>query len=314
MDHRVIHRALAAVFVIAALALPGAASAADSAANALACGSGTGAGLLGGFGTHNATARTFDRDKNTRSITPDSTIPSGQTPATSASFSATVPVVFHVIAASKSPRDGWVSDDQIARQIDVLNKGFAGAYGGTDTGFRFQLVKITRTINAKWFAMATFADEVEAKQALREGDATTLNIYSNSGAGFLGFAYYPKIVAGSQDYLDGVVIHFDSMPGGHIKNYNLGYTATHETGHWVGLAHTFEGGCIGKGDEVADTPAEATPTSGCPVGKDTCPAPGDDPIHNYMDYSYDSCYTEFTPGQGTRAQEQYLFWRVKHGY
>ncbi len=79
-------------------------------------------------------------------------------------------------------------------------------------------------------------------------------------------------------------------------------------------AHTFDQGCVGHGDHVADTPAEETPTSGCPEGKDTCAAPGADPIHNYMDYSYDSCYTEFTAGQAERGQEQYLFWRVKHGY
>ena len=79
------------------------------------------------------------------------------------------------------------------------------------------------------------------------------------------------------------------------------------------MTHTFEQGCGGHGDYVDDTPSEATPTTGCPAGKDTCPAPGDDPIHNYMDYSYDSCYTQFTAGQADRGQQQYLHWRVQHG-
>ena len=52
------------------------------------------------------------------------------------------------------------------------------------------------------------------------------------------------------------------------------------------------------------------PTAGCPVGKDTCPEPGYDPIHNYMDYSYDRCYTEFTQGQSDRMQKQWLHWRL----
>ena len=62
---------------------------------------------------------------------------------------------------------------------------------------------------------------------------------------------------------------------------------------------------------VDDTPAMFEPTGGCPIGKDTCPAPGLDPIHNYMDYSFDSCYEEFTPDQTARMQAQYLHWRVK---
>jgi hypothetical protein len=34
-----------------------------------------------------------------------------------------------------------------------------------------------------------------------------------------------------------------------------------------------------------------------------------DPIHNYMDYSDDPCYSEFTAGQAERMQDQYLFFR-----
>ena len=254
-------------------------------------------------------------DGRARAIVPDSQIPDGKQPAVPSSFSATIPVWFHVLAKSTRAKDGWVSDRQIHDQIAVLNSAFAGGYGGPDTGFRFELAGITRTVNARWHDMATLADELEAKSTLRRGGAATLNMYSTSIS--LGFAYYPKIVAGGYGGyhdLDGVVIHFGSMPGGHIRNFNLGHTATHEVGHYLGLAHTFDQGCTGHGDYVADTPAMSVPTSGCPLGKDTCPEPGLDPIHNFMDYSWDSCYTQFTPDQTTRMQQQYLFWRVKHGY
>jgi hypothetical protein len=305
---------ITAALIVGAVAASPAAAALPSPVAGLSCAPGSAVDQAFGSAGH-STARGVHREPAGRALLGDSEIPAGQEPATSPSFAATIPVYFHVLAKSEKRSDGWVSDDQIREQIAVLNAAFAGEYGGAATGFRFVLKGITRTINARWHDMATLQDELEAKRALKVGDAKTLNIYSTSVS--LGFAYYPKIVAGGyggyQD-LDGVAIHFGSMPGGHIKNFNLGHTATHEVGHYLGLAHTFEQGCQGHGDHVDDTPAMATPTSGCPLGKDTCPEPGLDPIHNYMDYSYDTCYTEFTRGQATRMQEQYLHWRVKHGY
>ena len=59
-------------------------------------------------------------------------------------------------------------------------------------------------------------------------------------------------------------------------------------------------GCNAKGDFVDDTPPMRVPTRGCPEGKDTCREPGLDPIHNYMDYSDDACYDQFTAGQVAR--------------
>jgi hypothetical protein len=256
-------------------------------------------------------AKGWNRDAPGRLSVGDSNYDGGLAPNVPPGFEVTIPTYIHVITDGNL---GRVTNAQIRQQMDVLNLAYSGFYGGADSGMSFELVGVTRTENAAWFTMDSFADEVAAKTALRQGGPDALNIYTGTAAGNLGFAYYPSILGyngGKYRVLDGAVIHYGSFPGGYITNFNLGHTATHEVGHWAGLAHTFEGGCLGDGDRVDDTPAMSVPTSGCPVGKDTCVKDaGLDPIHNYMDYSFDACYNQFTPGQVGRAQAQFIHYRT----
>ena len=224
-------------------------------------------------------------------------------------FEAEIDVYFHVINEGPSLADGNLRNGTVRRQVDVLTSTFAGARGGVQTPFSFDLVAIDRTTNPAWFNMRLGSNEERrAKAALRRGDANDLNIYSVEGAGFLGWATFPSSYGG-KPLQDGIVIAFGSVPGGSIENFNLGFTATHEVGHWLGLFHTFQNGCSTKNDLIADTPAQGGPTSGCPEGADTCRLAGLDPIHNYMDYSDDPCYTEFTADQSQRMTDQFVFYR-----
>jgi hypothetical protein len=217
-----------------------------------------------------------------------------------------IPVYVHVMASASGA--GNVSDSAIAAQITVLNETYSGHDvngNGTDTGARFYLAGTDRYFNNTYHADR---QSTTYRAATRLGGKNALNIWLVD-FNYLGIATFPWDYAANPK-IDGIRVQYSSLPGGSATNYNLGETATHEAGHWLGLYHTFQGGCNDPGDSVADTAAQASPTTGCPTGRDSCAAAGLDPIHNYMDYSYDSCYYEFSAGQTTRIGQMWSLYRL----
>jgi hypothetical protein len=213
-------------------------------------------------------------------------------------------VYWHVIRRGTGVSNGDITTQMINDQMNVLNAAYAG------WGWSFNLVSTDRTTNSTWYTNCYGSSESAMKNGLRQGTADDLNIYSCApSGGILGYATFPSGYQ-SQPKLDGVVILHSSVPGGTASPYNLGDTATHEVGHWMGLYHTFQGGCNGNGDFVGDTPAERSAAFGCPSGRDTCRnKAGLDPISNFMDYTDDSCMFEFTAGQDGRMDSQFTTYR-----
>ena len=201
-----------------------------------------------------------------------------------------IPVAFHVIHASDGT--GMLPESAIYDQITVLTDAYAFM------GLSFTISSIDFTENTSWF----YNDpEYTYKPILAINPATTLNIYTTTAQGYLGYAYFPNSFA-EDSAMHGVVLHWQSLPGVHTWSYDEGDTGTHEVGHYLGLYHTFQDGCTAPGDHVDDTPAQndgdniydCTPA-------DTCPSDaGNDPIHNYMNYTDDACIYEITNGQWDR--------------
>lgn len=181
-----------------------------------------------------------------------------------------VDVWLHSVSADES---GLSDDATLQGQFDTLADSFA------PNDVHLNYAGSTRTVNADWADKGNGQD-MQMKQELRRGDYRTMNIYiidvlPNAS----GTCTYPTDAPeGSDNFI---------RDGCTLAKKAIGPIAIHEAGHWFGLIHTFDGDdCDGPGDLVDDTPAQSGPSSGCPVGRDSCPNhPGEDPITNIMDYS-----------------------------
>ena len=242
-----------------------------------------------------------------------------------------IPVVVHVVYKTEAQN---ISDIEIFEQINILNEDFRRLNPDSintlpgfqdvaaDCGIEFCLAQFdpegnpttgiirTPTDTSEW--LLAFSERV--KYSDQGGDdawpaISYLNIWvCNLQDGILGYAYGPP--TGTPSDGDGIVVDYKNFGQGDVssKPYDLGRTATHEIGHWLGLTHIWgdDGVSCDGTDLIGDTPNQSEATYGCPEGEiivDECTAvePGI-MYQNYMDYTDDACMNIFTEGQKNKMR------------
>ncbi|HEY4877210.1 MAG TPA: M43 family zinc metalloprotease [Puia sp.] len=234
----------------------------------------------------------------------------------------TIPVVVHVIYNSSSQN---INDAQVQSQIDVLNKDYrrqnvdaanTPSYFqqfAADCGFHFVLAKVdphgyaTNGIVRKRSSVQQFNINDGIKFTSSNGDdAWDADSYFNIWVGDLtgGVLGYSSVVGGPKAN-DGIVVSYKAFGtlGTATVPFNEGRTATHETGHWLNLIHTWGDADCGD-DKVDDTPPQQAAEYGCPSGIiiSCTDGPNGEMYTNFMDFTNDACMNIFTQGQRIRMR------------
>lgn len=236
-----------------------------------------------------------------------------------------IPTVFHVIHQGGTEN---ISKEQIEDQMRILNEDFRRQNPdaantrpeflavAADANVEFRLAKLDPQGNCTDGIVRVISpltenasDDNGVKGLSYWNSQKYFNVWvvktiDNDGeqGTILGYAQFPGFGGAATD---GVVVRADYIGdiGTGANNSSNGRTLTHEAGHWLGLFHTFQGGCAGGffGEPIDDTPPQADATqSNCPQNANTCS--NDNPdlpdmVENYMDYSNGACQNTYTLGQ-----------------
>jgi len=232
-----------------------------------------------------------------------------------------IPVVVHILYSQASQN---ISDAQVKTQIDILNKDFRRRNADTsytperfkhvaaDVQIEFALAtadpkgKPTTGIIRKATSVRYWQMDDKIKFTADGGDDAWdshqyLNIWVGDLRSLLGYSS----VMGAPADRDGLVINFSAF-GNTGGSYNLGRTAVHEVGHWLGLKHIWGDTYCGD-DGIDDTPKQGGFTNGCPTGvRTTCDnGTSGDMYMNYMDFTSDACMNMFTKGQKEKMRSMF---------
>ena len=212
--------------------------------------------------------------------------------------------------------DENISNDQIISQIAALNNDFNLSHGfEADINADFQ--DVAAASNIQFYLAETDADGSSTDGITRTSTDKTVfgnnDLFYSANGGkdawddskylniwvcdlMPGISGYAKI-AESTASIDGVVVDYKyfGTQGDLADDRDLGRTATHEIGHWLGLNHPWGLGGCSSDDGLDDTPLQNEATSDCGDANTTC---GTTVMHqNFMDYAADDCRLFFTNNQ-----------------
>jgi hypothetical protein len=128
------------------------------------------------------------------------------------------PIVVRVnyVIISNTSGSGYVLDEQLQAQTNVLNNAFW-------PHFTFQPYNVLRVVHDLFHSNCRMYGR-QFKKLYRQGGPETLNFYTCNGAGVLGFANLPYN-GGNTSTNDGVVVSHTTLPGRSSGRYKLGFVS-----------------------------------------------------------------------------------------